>query len=973
VLSWYRNHCRASAAAEYLREERRSMSTYHRYIETLLSRHAAEGERCFVFPSEVTAEWMQRTALRAGGLQAVRRDRFISWDRFKEDLFSPRRSSRPVNGVYRSLFTARLLREHTEQGPLFRSLIGGESPGRESFDGGSPGRELSGGGTAGAAEGGSAAETGTAGGASRFRGYLNRILPTLKQLNAALQEAGEEFPAELAADFRMLYERYNAFLREHDLYEPSFEQPRSGEEVELRYELFYPELLEDYREYAGLLEANPRVTVHSMAAAEGEPADPGVTLLRYDNAAEELEALLDEVEKELEAGASPLELAITLPDFDGWRSRLEEKAAVRQIPLSFRSGRPLAELAAGRFFRRIQELHRSGYAHQQMKELFLDPAYPWREREQLRELIDFGIRYQCVRGYEGRGERYDPWQVKLSSPVGEGMEQELRLLNRLRTYVRSLIGSSSAGQLLSRVTPFLRLFLDPEGWSEEEERALQFALLVLGDLAEAEEHCGLSVPRPFALWLSLLEEQNYVHAERSTAVPVYRYRVSAGIAPRAHFIAGAGQQETRCRHIPFPFLREDRRNRLSGEERDASAAFLRAYALSGDRVRISCADRGFTAPQLPPAEFYPQRRIAAAVRDPREVNDRVAAEQRYWAKQESGVPGSLYRVQQLGFARMAAAGFAEKGADYTAERIEDDELREVLRGKLRRDEEDEVLWFSPTRLEQLKGCPFMYFIEEGLEVADEDREPQFADPRRLGILYHRIFSELLQRITEEEGAFGSDEEAPERYGRWAEEIVERLFAAEEAGGRGFLPPVWRRERDRARDKMRRYLRREAEAFAGYRLEESEVEYRREIDAGGVGFSGRIDRHSVFGEDSAVVDYKSGKMPKPKETAVKGEEPPVIQLPVYVYLLEQSGRDVTSASYYGVKENAFRHVYTEHKGHGRSQMSREYLDQVIGSVCETARQAAQAILAGDLQVPEECEACDYRGLCRSHFRIGGEHA
>jgi RecB family exonuclease len=155
--------------------------------------------------------------------------------------------------------------------------------------------------------------------------------------------------------------------------------------------------------------------------------------------------------------------------------------------------------------------------------------------------------------------------------------------------------------------------------------------------------------------------------------------------------------------------------------------------------------------------------------------------------------------------------------------------------------------------------------------------------------------------------------------------------------------------------------------------ETETDYAAEIPDSGVALTGRIDRRSVQGEESAVVDYKTGGLPRKADTAPPGEEPPIVQLPVYVHLLEQAGREVSSASYYSVKENRFRHVYTERAEHGKGWMSREYLDDAIASIRHTAVRCAQLINAGDLRVPEECEPCDYRGLCRAVFRIAGSPA
>ena len=73
-----------------------------------------------VFPSEViAASWARRTAELCG---AVRGDRFISWDRFKERCFFRQEEQRPANRLFRSIFVHHLL-EKNERKAFFSVLV----------------------------------------------------------------------------------------------------------------------------------------------------------------------------------------------------------------------------------------------------------------------------------------------------------------------------------------------------------------------------------------------------------------------------------------------------------------------------------------------------------------------------------------------------------------------------------------------------------------------------------------------------------------------------------------------------------------------------------------------------------------------------------------------------------------------------------------------------------------------------------
>ena len=77
----------------------------------------------FVFPSEATAVHWRKEFLEITGKKAVRNDRFISWDSFKEQITLHDREERPLNSILRRLFAADMIRKNSGDSPVFLRLI----------------------------------------------------------------------------------------------------------------------------------------------------------------------------------------------------------------------------------------------------------------------------------------------------------------------------------------------------------------------------------------------------------------------------------------------------------------------------------------------------------------------------------------------------------------------------------------------------------------------------------------------------------------------------------------------------------------------------------------------------------------------------------------------------------------------------------------------------------------------------------
>ncbi len=905
-------------------------SSYPEEVERVLVERIHLPDEIFVFPSEIVADSWQQRLLETGAVRALRRDRFLSWDRMKERYFSPYLSSRPANLMFRSLFASRLLSLEDGAEFPFRDLINPRYPEQ----------------------------------APRFVGWISGLLPQLRRAMKIIEEEESNLPGDFVADVSYLYKEYADFLSRYGLFEPAWQEPDSRETA-APVHLFFPELIEDYEELRPLLAGNSGFIVHPMRSIAGaEPSGPGIK--RFTSAWEELEAALERLGELLEEGVSPSDITISLPSYEAWMPFLDEAARLRDIPLHFRSGSRLSDFPVGRLFRSLKELEASGFAHSAVKNLFLDPRYPWRRREQWRSLIRFGVEHSCIRSHTGSSGRYDPWKGKLKRTGESRLEG---LYESFRSELKSLLESGSYEELNAKIVGFLTSWFEDELWGGEERKVLQYSLLQLRKLAEAEDvlHGDWSPSDPFGLWLSILDQSLYVPTFSGVGVSVYRYRVAAGVYPRYHFILGAGQEETRVLFDTLSFLREDRRGGIEAGAKDLSIPYIEAYSRSGGEVYCSCSDAGFSGPQLPPAEFLsPERVSLGGVIEGSIVHsrDRYRAEQRAWFE-EAPLPAQVHRGQAAAFRSISSTGFNRKNRVYTRGHIEDARLKEAMFSVIRK--ENGLFRFSPNGLDSYRGCHFSYYLYYALGIEAEEYEPGYEDPRVAGILAHRALELLFISIRDGEGSFQPDK--LEEYRVRAHGAVETSLQESEGRGLDLFPPEWRRLRSYLHDAMERFLEVEAATFPLFRVEALEKEADRSFPGRGVELSGRMDRVSSINGRPAVVDYKNGKLPLVKTYVPKGGGlPERTQMPIYLLLAEALWPNAAAISYYSVKQASYSHLLYEGPSGEKEKLGAERLGEIAGEVVEEAAKARHAIERGDFLTSPGCDPCDFRALCRSKYSI-----
>jgi RecB family exonuclease len=890
------------------------MLTLRQRIQSLLGQNSWR----FVFPSEISARHWRHAALRLGKGRAVWGDRFLSWDRFKELAFGLSETRRPVNGIIRTLFAVHMAAENSTSPFLTRLL-----PADGSEAGGSV-RELS------------------------------RILPRLHTLVPRLE--AKQWP--LAADLRELHRRYSSFLEKNGLYEPTMLSP-SLETLEHSYLLAFPETLEDFNAYRPWIEGHPRIELFSP---NGENTIP---IELHPNERMEASALFRNIRGLILDGVRPEEIAITLPDIENTRTFIEEAAHRYDIPLEFRTGRGLGEYSGVRFFRSLAELQGSSWEIGALKNLVLNAGVPWKEPEALRRLIRDGIEAYVVRNWRDSDGAHG-WEEQLTLA---GRKKSLTLYRRLNSALKTATSAGNFSDTAASLQAFIGTFLETSRWREESPiqlKAFQRALEILNDFTRAETGFPeLRVPSPYAVWTAAIEEAGYVEQQPRSGIPVYPYRVSAGIFPRYHFLPFLTQESSRIvwdRGFP---LNEAQREEAEISDDDVSRVYLRLYLGSGEQVRPSCSRQGYSGPGLPPGLFVENGLEAEAGSE--EGLDPETEDELFF--REAFVPGSpASSWQQRGFSAFRETGGLARGWSLLDSPIPHAGLAEELKKRYLNNPRRKGI--SPTALDSFWSCPFAFLFTAILELPEEEYRPLVRDHRMEGILIHRVLEAFCRSLEQKPFLSAETESYRER--------LRAMLRSEENSMHGPRPlrPAWEASLSLLEELLLLYPEAEAKLFDGFTTALAERTLETEID--GIQVTGRIDRvaRGPAGE-LLIVDYKKGFSLRSSELKGGDRTPATMQLPFYALLLEAvgtlSGKEELISAYYVAADGRYRILSScRPLGRSRSVLDEEEFRDLMRTTREHLSVMAARIAAGDFRSSSDtCAGCTLRSLCRERYVVRGE--
>ncbi|MDR1257238.1 MAG: hypothetical protein LBJ86_05785, partial [Spirochaetaceae bacterium] len=311
--------------------------------ENFIAEGAGRNTR-FVFPTQITAFFWARKVLSACGAKTLALEHFLAWDKFKESCIRTEIAGlKPAGAVHRNIFAVNMAERNIKH-RLFQTLI----PQKYAADGTIFARSI-----------------------ARALPFLRLWRENYERLQKPQPKNPELFENDSAQDggdrdIVTLENEYKQFLSKHALFESAWERP-PFRETENKYFIFYPELIEDFSEHEKLLDS-PNIKIIKLDAPVNVKP-----LYQFDSAREELRAAILEMRRLYEQEKIPYEdMAVSAPDLETLEPYIMRDAAIYDVPLHPRSGKPLAQYGAGRFFSLAKECASGNFSFQALKALLLN-------------------------------------------------------------------------------------------------------------------------------------------------------------------------------------------------------------------------------------------------------------------------------------------------------------------------------------------------------------------------------------------------------------------------------------------------------------------------------------------------------------------------------------------------------------------------------------------------------------------------
>ncbi len=876
------------------------------YLQRLLKR-STDGNTLFVFPSEVVAQsWQRAFVTTADGPKAIRTDRLISWDRFKERAISVKRDARPASREARMVFAHTIVEENS-RAPFLRGMIDPRFA-REK---------------------------------PNVAGGLTRLLPQLPILDTESHRLRDA----MAADIGEIYGRYRAFLGDHHLFEPNWELRNQvrldglpGKPV-----IFWPELLEDYGEYREILD--PYVEVEPLP--QGTPAETKV----FETSRDETGALFDAIENDLAAGTEAHEIAVTVSDIDGMRPWLTEGARRRDIPLRYADGQPVSNQPGGTIFQRLDEVGRDNYDVRAIASLLLDRAVPWKNETENYRLIQFGYETHCY----NRAQWYEAFDIIGEAPGGNGVSRFGSVMRHFRAIerdVRDILRASTSVELRRAYRRFADHHIAPPGsprWADDSrwkvERVYSTALRLM-ERMEGLESLGLTVPVPWRFFLTLLSEEQYVLPHETEGVTVYPYRVAAGTPTQRHYVIGLSQGTTRVRRMPPIGLRSDEAAQLFGPHADRSAAFLAAYGGAMGNTVCSCSLDTPTGRHVPAPEL-PWPREAS-----RPVTDLWERERRWWGHGEEPAPQTLYPRQAAGLSRALSTTLSPVTSDFRSVAVFP-ELIPLLRIPSE---------WSPKTIDLFNQCPYSFFLRHALGV-ETGRVWGYTpgNPRVLGNLLHAV---LRSAASQPDGALDSRSIAgivEEQFNS----LEGRLYLPR-IGAKGRIHYFTSAINALLENELLNAKRQDDHHHhLEFRIAEEVDGVAMTGTADRIISSPEGDTIIDYKTRLGAVHAASKVLPEDVENLRSAT---TLQLPIYALLYRRhSGRDVSRLVYVDITAANVKVIADRH-GNKRNADGWSRMEEVVERLPAYLGRVVNAVAEGRMQCDEEpdCSSCRVKGMCRSCF-------
>ena len=965
----------------------------------------------FVFPTDVAvSRWVDRLlVLRGGGSVAM--DKFVAWDRFKQNSIRSKVPDRQsVPSVLRKMFVIGLIRENA------RRCAEGEKPFFEAI-----------------------IQSEWAGQADSFADWLAKILPYLAlwfrqatglQIGEIQGKAAACSSDGLAGEDRDLFAlalEYARFLEAHGLFEPAWETPPFNDTGKECF-IFFSEALLDFGEYRELLASSKHVTIVPTDQGETERHPPDVFF--YTNSRSEItEAALYILALHKNEKIPWDSISVSIPETEAYGPYLFREFENRNIPYIRQAGKPLCAYPAGGFFAAIAGCASADFSFSSVTALLLNRRLPWKHEREIRELIDFGIKNNCIsswteeEGEDGKQNKINVWEDAFSQPFGGLNPQTRSFFRELKLWTNNMRRAKSFAEIRKNYFVFRERFFDMENCLEETDLVLSRCISELVSLVEIEKKFSdVGLPDPYTFFTGYLEEVEYLAQQSASGVAILPYRTAAPAPFDCHIILGASQVNLKTIFAPLSFLSGSRRKQLKIEDNDASLEYIKLHMFnSGRPAAFFCSEQSFAGYAIPHnalnAALKPMQRFGESSEHKNKfAPDLYLKENRFYASMYFDVPQgeggdcepcatAIHANQGRGFEawkrrrKTASVGGEAAGFAYPPGHP----LPALIRRRFCK--EGKPLSVSPSSLRPYFECPLKWVFSRVLQLEELEIETGLMSDNITGLVYHAVLNLFLDGLIKTGEAIslpvnaGSEKKPraklPAPYRKLLCDKIETVFEcfprlphSHKTEMSMLTARLLRAEKKLFLVRLESFLAEFVSFFAGYRVVSSEARYCLENVS--FNLNGIVDciledvrKDAPDPGSLAIVDFKAASILKLSDCF--GEDGLCdFQMPAYLRLAESAlEKEVHTTLFFGIKDakvqvwfgaiqNALTGAGIPKKETDCVTRTGDTFAEIMGDFDTKTKRFAEEVLGGVFPYGPSysirCQKCEHNKTCRTLYKI-----
>ena len=965
----------------------------------IFTRFLPDDRNIFVFPTDVVMNsWIDWcvTHEKESGVTAVPLERFISWDKFKGSYVSASEPGKtPVPALLRKLFVRDLIQKNAAE-PFFAKIINPEY-----------------------------AQT-----AASFTDWITRMLPSL-QLWYKLTFGGAGTAGTGASggapfvpdfedeDFKLLYERYKAFLEENNFFEPAWVTPDfsgTGKKIFI----IYPELLEDFADYIEVFDECPDITLVMLPEEAADTPHP--PCIKYSDSRKELRMTILAIRKLIAEGkAGWTDIALSVPDLQTYRPYLERELTAYCVPFVIRAGFPLTSNCAGVIFNEIFDCYNSDFSYAGVRTLLLDNYIPWKEEytEVKENLIREGQRLRCICGYDEDGEHIDIWKEALSKINHD--EREYRFYTQLKKDISAICKSNSFEAIHIAWMSFKSRYLEASRFSETADKIISRCITELNNLIDVErafcEPLGLKIENPYEFFINELGAKTYTPQSSTVGISVFPYKLSGAANFKYQFVIDSSQKNLELPFKRLSFLNAHKRSLLNLLDEDkrfnASRAYIRLYAKNGttddtDQLPcFSCAEEtfdGFAIAHTYLDTHEPNK--YAAVLDELERTDFVQNERKWFlagpstssgTADDSSGTANFSEQQKNQFEHWNSFNHdrSEEPAEYKIPEILQERIRQFLienRNKHNPDKDNAKITLSQSDMKKFFPCPRKWIFSTVLRLEPDSLSTSLIGQYDMGNIHHKIlelYGEQLMKSNKplpkinDDGEIENQEELKILLNALALQAIHN--PDENFKDSPLTIKMLESQVPSLTDTIIEFLKNFCAKFGGYKVKAVEKWYGTNDKKRSWNYTGKIDCILTAGSEKpddtgwTIIDYKNTAAAMPKQYEARVDENGKLQdfqIPMYITLMRENERvkEISLAAFYAIKIGSGQNstIVVDHANKNKQledyESTIEAFEKYAGLFAECVEKAEYPLTLVDTF--ENCGGCEYKSICRYNYTIAG---